>query len=76
MDLNQFAKFYSSHKGGVIGAAIGILVAVLILWLGFFNMLFIAILGGIGYYIGVALFQGKNFIRELIDRIIPPGTYR
>ncbi len=45
MDLNQFAKFYSSHKGGVIGAAIGILVAVLILWLGFFNMVFIAILG-------------------------------
>lgn len=76
MDFNQFTKFYSSHKGGVIGAVVGIIVAILILWLGFFNMLFIAILGGIGYYIGVALFQGKNFIRELIDRIIPPGTYR
>jgi len=76
MDFNQLAKFYSSHKGGVIGAFVGIVVAILILWIGPFPMLFIAILGGIGYYVGVALFQGKNFIRELIDRIIPPGTYR
>jgi len=76
MDMNQFAKFYNSNKGGVIGALIGIVIAILILWLSFWTTLFIAILGIIGYYIGGAIFQGKNFIRELIDRIIPPGTYR
>ena len=76
MDLNPLTKFYLKNKGGVIGAAVGILAAILILLVGFFQMLFIAILGVIGYYIGVMLLQGRNFIKELIDKIIPPGTYK
>lgn len=74
--IENLMIFYNSHRGGVNGAAIGLLVAVLILILGLIKMLFIAICIGVGYYIGKRLYEDENYIKNLLDRVLPPGTYR
>ena len=76
MNIEMIVEFYNKHRGGIIGAAIGFLLAVFILILGFFRVLFIAIFAGVGYYIGKRIHDDKDYIRNLLDRVLPPGTYR
>jgi uncharacterized membrane protein len=76
MNTEKLVAYYNEHKGAVTGAAIGFLLAVLVLVLGFLRVLFIAIFTGLGYYIGKRLHEDKNYIRNLLDRVLPPGTYR
>lgn len=76
MDTEKILAFYKEHRGAVIGAAAGLLLAILILLIGFFRVFFIAILTGVGYYIGKKMHEDKNYIKNLLDRVLPPGTYR
>lgn len=76
MNLEKMAEYYFSHRGGINGAVSGFLLAVAILLLGFFTVLFIAIFTGIGYYIGKRIHGDKDYIKNLLDRVLPPGTYR
>lgn len=76
MNFEKIKQFYNSHYGGMNGAFIGLILAIFILVLGFFKTLFIAIFVGIGYYIGKRVCEDKDYIRNLLDRILPPGTYR
>ena len=76
MDLEKIMEVYNAHRGGIIGAGTGLLVAVAILLFGFFKVLFIAILAGVGYYIGKRIHEDKDYIKNLLDRVLPPGTYR
>lgn len=76
MNLEKLLMYYDAHHGGIIGAAIGLLLAALILILGFFKVLFIALFVGVGYYIGTRIHGDKDYIKNLLDRVLPPGTYR
>lgn len=76
MNLEKILDFYSSHRGTINGAGIGFLTAVMILVLGFWRVLFIALLTGVGYYIGKRIHDDKDYIKNLLDRVLPPGTYR
>ena len=76
MNLEKILDFYNSNRGAIIGAAIGFLAAVMILILGFWRVLFIALLTGVGYYIGKRIHDDKDYIKNLLDRVLPPGTYR
>ena len=76
MNWTSLLEFYRSKKGEINGAGIGLLIAILIMVLGLFRVLFMALCIGLGYYIGKRLSQDKNYIRNLLDRILPPGTYR
>ncbi|MCX7710361.1 MAG: DUF2273 domain-containing protein [Clostridia bacterium] len=76
MDKEKLLELYYSHRGGINGALVGLVTAAMILILGFFRVLFIAICVGIGYYIGKRLSEDKDYIKNLLDRILPPGTYR
>ncbi|MDP4092054.1 MAG: DUF2273 domain-containing protein [Bacillota bacterium] len=76
MNKEGFLKFYNSHRGGINGALVGLVIAVAFLLLGFFRTLFIAICVGIGYYIGKRIYEDKDYIKNLLDRVLPPGTYR
>lgn len=76
MNFEKIIEFYNSHMGGINGSLIGLIVAVAILLIGFFNVLFIAIFVGIGYYIGKRIHDDKDYIKNLLDRVLPPGTYR
>jgi uncharacterized membrane protein len=76
MNIDKLLQFYNSHRGGANGAIVGLVIACAILIIGFFNTLFIAICVGIGYYIGKRLSEDKDYIKNLLDRVLPPGTYR
>jgi len=76
MNKENLFKFYSSHRGGINGALIGITFASILLILGIFKTLIIALFAGIGYYIGKRITEDKDYIKNLLDRILPPGTYR
>jgi uncharacterized membrane protein len=58
---------------GIIGGIIGFLLAVAIMVFGFFRILFIAFCVIIGYYLGKLIGSEKDYIRQLLDRILPPG---
>ncbi len=76
MIKDKFLSIYNAHKGGMNGALIGFIIAVTFLILGFWRTLFIAIFIGIGYYIGKRIYEDKDYIKNLLDRVLPPGTYR
>ena len=76
MDKERLLDFYHAHHGGINGALTGLVLAVFILVLGFLKTIFIALCVGIGYYIGKKVTEDKDYIRNLLDRILPPGTYR
>ncbi len=76
MKFEDLANFYNDHKGGINGALIGFVISVSILVFGFFRILFISLFVAAGYYIGKKVHQDKDYIKNLLDRILPPGTYR
>jgi Small integral membrane protein len=76
MNFEKAIEFYNAHRGGLIGALIGFFVAIAFLLFGFFKVLFIALLAGVGYYIGKRIHDDKDYIKNLLDRVLPPGTYR
>lgn len=76
MDKEKLFEFYSSNRGGIHGALIGLAMSVSILIIGLFDSLFVAICVGIGYYVGKRLFEDKNYIKSLLDKILSPGSYR
>ncbi len=76
MDKEKLLEFYNSHRGGINGALIGLVVASVILLIGFFKALFIALCVGVGYYIGKRISEDKDYLKNLLDRVLPPGTYR
>jgi len=72
----KLIEFYKSHYGEINGALTGFIFAVSILVIGFFQTVFITICVAIGYYIGKKISQDKDYLKNLLDRILPPGTYR
>lgn len=76
MNFDKIIELYNSRRGGINGALIGLLIALGILIIGFIRMIFIVLCVIAGYYIGNKLSQDKDYIRNVLDRILPPGTYR
>ncbi len=76
MSFEKILTYCANHKGQVAGAVIGFFIAVFILLIGFFKVLLIAIFTGVGYYIGKRIHEDKDYIKNLLDRVLPPGTYR
>lgn len=76
MDKQKLYEVYKAHKGEILGAGIGLAIAVIVLLLGVLKALFVVICVVFGYYIGKRLSQDKDYIKNLLDRILPPGTYR
>lgn len=74
--LRRIYKFYRQHFYAINGAAIGLLVGFSFVKLGILETLFIALCIVVGYIIGKQLQKDKTFIKNLLDKILPPGTYR
>ncbi len=69
-DSNVFFEFIKAHRGLIIGIGMGLLVGVLMLTIGFFRTLFLAICVGIGAFFGTRnKFRSKLF--EILDKILP-----
>lgn len=66
----DFFAFVKQKRGVITGIAIGLLTGVLILSIGFFRTLFLAICIGIGAFFGTHnRFRKKLF--EFLDKILP-----
>lgn len=76
MKIEPLLEFYKSHYGEINGALGGLIFALCTLIAGFFQTMFIALCVLIGYYIGKKISRDKDYLRNLLDRILPPGTYR
>ncbi|MCX7843262.1 MAG: DUF2273 domain-containing protein [Clostridia bacterium] len=76
MNKEKLLEFYNLHRGGINGALVGFAAATVILLIGIFKTLFLAICIGTGYYVGKRLSEDKDYIKNLLDRVLPPGSYR
>lgn len=66
----------TAKNPGPVGAALGFALALLWVTFGFFRMLFIVAATVGGYYIGIRWFSNREKIKNLLDRIFPPGLFR
>ena len=76
MKFDEAFSMFKRNKSGLIGGVIGALIAILVLIFGFLKVLFVAICAAVGCLAGSIMQSSKNWIRKLIDKIFPPGTYR
>ncbi|HAA42835.1 MAG TPA: DUF2273 domain-containing protein [Ruminiclostridium sp.] len=76
VNKEKILAFYRSHFGEINGALGGLIFSVTVLLVGFLKTIFIAICVLAGYYIGKKISNDKDYIKNLLDRILPPGTYR
>lgn len=72
----RLLTFYFANKGGINGASIGATLAILIMVINIYRTIIIVIFASIGYYIGKRLSTDKDFIKKILDKFLPPGTYR
>lgn len=74
--LRRLYKFYRQHFYAINGAIIGLLLGFSFVKLGIFQTLFIAFCVTCGYLLGRQLQKDKTFLKNLLDKILPPGSYR
>ena len=67
-----FREFLRKNCGRLIGSAVGFIVAILFLSLGFFRTLLILICIGAGFFIGLFKDSKEDFL-EFLERILPKG---
>ncbi|NLC63981.1 MAG: DUF2273 domain-containing protein [Thermoanaerobacterales bacterium] len=71
--MSDFHDAWQRHRGKILGIAIGFLIGLIIIAIGFFKALFVVFCAVIGYYIGTASDNGQG-IKDLLDKILPPGS--
>ncbi len=74
--MKNLLEHLLNSRPGLIGAGIGLTVALLLVIFGFFKTLFILLLTFVGYIVGTLYLRDKEKLRELLDRILPPGLFR
>ena len=74
--MKQLFEKLKTHNSALIGALTGLTLGLFLILFGFWGTLFILILTGAGYYIGKKFFSNKEDLKELLDRILPPGRFR
>jgi uncharacterized membrane protein len=64
-------EIMESHRGKVIGSVIGLLIALLIMWVGFLWSIFVLACVLVGFWIGKRMDDHKENLVEVLDRILP-----
>jgi uncharacterized membrane protein len=73
---NQIMESLKGKNPGMVGGAIGLALALSLVIFGVLKTLFILVLTALGVFLGVRYFSNKEAIRNLLDRILPPGMFR
>lgn len=74
--ISRLLDLLKDRNAGLIGGAVGFVLAILLVVFGFLKTLFIVIVTLTGYLIGVKLFSDKERLKNFLDKIIPPGRFR
>jgi uncharacterized membrane protein len=69
---NAVREFLRKYFGRVAGSAVGLLVAVLFLTLGFFRTLLILLCMAVGFGLGMYRDSKEEFL-DFMERILPKG---
>lgn len=70
MNLKMLENLWQDHSGKTVGAALGMIVGILIIIFGLFNTLFIVACGILGYIVGKRVDEEESIV-EMIDRLLP-----
>jgi uncharacterized membrane protein len=76
MDIQKLLAYYHAHTSEINGALIGFVFSVCVLLFGFFQTIFVSGSVFLGFYIGKKLSQDQEYIKNLLDKILPPGINR
>lgn len=72
-DFRNFIEAcFTTYKGRTIGIFCGLLFGLLVLWLGFWRVVFVALCVFLGYWIGSFRDRKENFL-AFLDKILPDG---
>jgi uncharacterized membrane protein len=74
--LQNIKELFKDRNPGLVGASAAFAIAVLWLIFGFLGMLFILGMTLLGYFLGIRYFSHKDGLRNLLDKILPPGFFR
>ncbi|MBR5500381.1 MAG: DUF2273 domain-containing protein [Clostridia bacterium] len=74
--LRRLYKFYRTHFYSLNGAFVGLLIGLSVHFLGIFATIFLALCIFAGYWVGKQIQKDRSFLRNLLDKILPPGSYR
>lgn len=61
------ARIWQEDRGQCLGLVAGILLAIMVLLIGFWRTAFIVLCGGVGFYIGRKADREENFFGRLAD---------
>ncbi len=64
------------NRSGYIGALAGFALALSLVLFGILKTVFLIVLSAAGFYIGRRFFSNRKEIRDLLDRLLPPGRFR
>ena len=67
---NGAFAYFKKHKKVIIGIGLGLVIGILMLCIGFFRTLFLAICAGIGAFFGTDN-KIKKKLYDVLDRILP-----
>lgn len=68
---NSLRQLLLLYRGRILGTTLGIVLALMWIFLGFWSMAFVVVCGVVGYYIGVR-FDGDEDFRAFLERVLPP----
>ncbi len=74
--LRKLYRFYRNNYWGINGALIGLLLGLSLVFLGLIKTIVLAVCIFAGYFAGRMFQKDKNFFKNLLDKILPPGSYR
>ncbi|MCL2740622.1 MAG: DUF2273 domain-containing protein [Oscillospiraceae bacterium] len=74
--MKDLGRWASGHRWGLVGALVGFTVAAAILAFGFLRALVLAAFTLAGYLVGRMYSRDGEYLRKVLDRILPPGHYR
>ena len=74
--LRKFYRFYKNNYWSINGALIGLILGLCLVFLGLLKTLVVAVFVVAGTLLGRKLQKDKNFFKRLLDKILPPGSYR
>ena len=75
MNAPFLTEMWQQHGGKIAGAAAGFVIGLLVLWLGFFQTVFILICTAAGFLVGKRIDE-KEDIMDILDKLLPPSYHR
>ena len=74
--LRKLYRFYKNHYYEVTGGLIGLALGLSFVLFGIIKTIVLAVCIFLGLFVGRKLKADRNFVKNIIDKILPPGSYR